>query len=177
MKFRIVIVFCAVIALASCESGNQKLQKKIAANEKQLFADSMLTPSEDSLAKVLIDDYQTFAKQNPTDSLAPEYYFKAADLCKNSRRYKQAIDLWSAVLQQYPKSNKAAYSLFLQAFTYENNMTDTASAKKIYHQFIEKYPTHPLAKSAQDELATMSIPLDELIKQFEEKRAASTAKK
>ncbi len=177
MKKSILFFVCIAALFAACESSNQKLHNKIVKEERAIYADSVVTPKEDSLVKVLIEDYQTFAKQNVNDSLAPEYMFKAADLCKNTTRYKQAIDCWTSIIQKYPKSNRAAYSLFLQAFTYENNMNDTAVAKKLYNNFIEKYPAHPLAASAKASVEQMGIPLEELIKKFEAKNKQAVADK
>ncbi len=177
MKFRILIAFSLLIAFASCESNKQKLQNNISANEKKLFADSMVTPNEDSVVKILVQDYQNFAKENPTDSLASEYIFKAADLCKNIRKYKQALDLWSLEQEKYPTSKRAPYSLFLQAFTYETDMNDTARARKLYQDFINKYPQHPLTASAKSSMDNLGISPEELIKKFEEKNKEAAAKK
>ena len=118
MKFRILFACGLLIAFASCESNKQKLQNRIFANEKKIFADSMVTPNEDSVVKILVQEYQNFAKENPTDSLASEYIFKAADLCKNTRKYKQAVDLWTLEQDKYPASKRTPYRLFLQSFTY-----------------------------------------------------------
>ena len=50
--------------MVGCQSGKVKLHQKITAEEQSLLADATVTPAEDSLAKVIIADYQQFAKEN-----------------------------------------------------------------------------------------------------------------
>jgi outer membrane protein assembly factor BamD (BamD/ComL family) len=168
MRYLIVFICTSVTIFSSCESQQQKLQKKIRKNESVLLADSMVTTNEDSLVKILVADYQAYAAQFNTDTLAPEYLFKAADLNKSVRNFKAAIDNWGFIIQKYPQSKQAPFSLFLQAFSYENDLSDTARAKLIYEDFLKKYPTHQLAKSAQSSIDNMGVSLEELVKRFEE---------
>jgi outer membrane protein assembly factor BamD (BamD/ComL family) len=168
MKLNILICSILALTIVACTSNKEKLITKIKANEKALLSDSMITPNEDSIAAVLISDYQTFAKENAADSLAPDYLFKAADISKNTRKYKQAIDCWGLIISKYPESSRAAYSLFLQAFTYQTAMNDTIKSKLIFKDFIAKYPTHPFVKDAKFSIEQMEGKLsdDEIVANF-----------
>jgi outer membrane protein assembly factor BamD (BamD/ComL family) len=176
MKLYVLVAISVFITLSSCEPAKQKLHNKIKNEEQKLFSDQVVSPQEDSLVKILIADYETFSKENPDDTLAIEYLYRSADLCKNTMRYKQAIDTWNKLIQKYPNSSRASYSLFMQAFTYETNLNDTSMAKKLYNNFIEKYPSHKLVPSAKASVEQMGIPLNDLIKKFEEQNKEKNQK-
>ncbi|MEY2830090.1 MAG: hypothetical protein RIQ33_1948 [Bacteroidota bacterium] len=176
LNFKTTGVLFIIIFVWGCTSKKDALRANIKANEKKLFADEMITPSEDSIAKVLVADYQQFAKENEADSLAPLYLFNAADIAKNIRQYKQAVDAWGKVVAKYPTSKQAANSMFFQAFTYQTAMNDTAKAKLIFKDFIAKYPNHHFVKDAKFSIEQMENKLsdDEIVagfmKKLEEKK-------
>ncbi len=161
--------------MVGCQSGKVKLHQKITAEEQSLLADATVTPAEDSLAKVIIADYQQFAKENADDSLSAEYLFKAAKICENTKRYKQAVDLYADVYKKYPVSKKASMSLFFEAFTYQEKIGDTAVAKKIYNQFLQQYPGSPFVESAKYSVQQIESKMsnDELVNSFKKKEPAA----
>jgi outer membrane protein assembly factor BamD (BamD/ComL family) len=181
MKKSIIIISGSLLFLFACTSPKDKLKAKIVANEKILLADEMVTPKEDSIANILISDFQTFAKENPDDTSAVDYLYKAAEYSKGISKFKQAVDIYGVIFAKYPQSKQAANSLFLQAFTYQTNMNDTAKAKLIFKDFIAKYPNHPFVKDAKFSLEQMENKLsdDEIVagfmKKLEEKNKTKSA--
>jgi outer membrane protein assembly factor BamD (BamD/ComL family) len=181
MKKSILIISGSVLFLFACTSSKNKLKAKISANEKIILADEMVTPKEDSIASVLISDFQTYAKENPDDSLAVEYLYKAAEYSKGISKFKQAADLYGIIFAKYPTSKKAAISLFNQAFTYQDNMNDTIKAKLIFKDFIAKYPNHPFVKDAKISIEQMENKLSNgeivagFMKKLEEKNKTKSA--
>jgi outer membrane protein assembly factor BamD (BamD/ComL family) len=169
MMKNIFVAALSSVLFFQCTSHSDKLLQEIAAQEKRLYADTIITPREDSLAKATISNYEALAKEINADSIAANYLFKAADLCKGTRRFKQAIDDYGVLIQKYPQSPKAPLALFLQAFTYETEMNDLVMAKKLYEEFLQKYPAHQMAKSAEASIAQLGMSPDELIKMFEQK--------
>jgi outer membrane protein assembly factor BamD (BamD/ComL family) len=167
-NFKIVGVGFLLLFAIACTSKKDKLIATINSNEKILFADEMITPKEDSIAKILVADYQQFAKENETDSLAPVYLFKGADVAKNIGQYKLAIDMWGKICAKYPTSKQAANSMFFQAFTYQTAINDTAKAKLIFQDFISKYPTNTFVKDAKFSIEQMESKLsdDEIVAKF-----------
>jgi hypothetical protein len=47
-------------------------------------------------------------------------------------------------------------------------LQDKDNAKRYYSMFLEKYPNHELAASAKTSLEQIDIPLEELVKKFQD---------
>jgi outer membrane protein assembly factor BamD (BamD/ComL family) len=168
----VLFIFCIFcISLYSCKSGKEKLQESISTNEQKLFSDStkMLDPK---VAEDVFKSYQEYAEKYPDDTISPVYLFKAADLANGTRKYKEAVELYRQFGEKYPAHRKAAAALFLQAFSYENNLKDKEKAKLLYSDFLQKYPNHQLAASAKVSLEQLNMGLtdEELVKMFEAKQ-------
>ncbi|MCW5920597.1 MAG: hypothetical protein KIS71_12520, partial [Bacteroidetes bacterium] len=67
----------------------------------------------------------------------------------------------------YPKSNRAAYSLFLQGYISENNLEDTLSARKYYNEFLEKYPNNEMAESARFSILNLGKSAEDVMKKID----------
>ena len=63
----------------------------------------------------------------------------------------------------FPASKDAPGMLFLAAFTYNNDLHQTDSARALYAAFLERYPDHDLAGSARYELQNLGKSADELL--------------
>ncbi len=162
-------VFC--ITLYSCKSGKEKLQENIATNEQKLFSDSvkMIDPK---IAEEVLKSYKEYAEKYSDDTISPAYLFKAADLANGLKKYREAVDLYKQFREKYPTNRKAAAALFLQAFSYDNNLHDKEKAKLLYSEFLEKYPDNQLMPSAKTSLEQLNMGLtdEELVKMFEAKQ-------
>jgi TolA-binding protein len=87
----------------------------------------------------------------------------------NMSKPKQALQLLDRIMKDYSSFPKLADCLFLKAYIYENLLKDFEKAKSAYNEFLQKYPDHELAASAKAAIDNMGIPLDVLIRSFEEK--------
>jgi tetratricopeptide (TPR) repeat protein len=121
-------------------------------------------------ANMLIEGYVKYADAYPDDSESAGYVFKAAEISLGLNQGTTALALYSKVYTDYPNFEKRPYSLFLQAFVFENNLGKLEEAKAIYEQFIVDYPDHPMADDAQYSLDNLGKSPDELIKEFEAKQ-------
>jgi TolA-binding protein len=79
------------------------------------------------------------------------------------------MKMWHEIQENYKESKYASESLFLEGFTYENDLQDKDKAKSIYLKFINTYPNHDLADDVAMALKNIDMPLEELVKQFEAK--------
>src|SRR2546423_1872108 len=167
----IIYLFIIAAIVAGCKSEKQKMSELIQKNEKILFTDStkMLNPR---LALSEIELYKDFAEKFPDDTLSPAYLFRAADMAHGMRKNKDAMDLYHEFISKYPSHPKAAASLFLIAFVYDNDLHQADSAKIKYKEFLQKYPQHQLAPSAQAALDQLEMGLtdEQLVKMFEAKQ-------
>ncbi len=141
---------------------------KISDFEKMVFDSAKSMDIEK--ANQLIDGYIKYADEFEKSENSPEYLFKAAEISLGLNQAKKSLDLYKRVYTDYPNYSKRPYSLFLQAFIYENNMKELDAAKTLYEQFIQDYPEHDMADDAEYSLKNLGKSPDELIKEFEAKQ-------
>lgn len=124
-----------------------------------------------ALAKEFIQLAKAFAKQEPQDTLVPLYIFRGAEVARALGNYGEAIKLLDKACTEYRKFDKRPDALFLQGFTYDQDLNNKKAAQKYYQEFLEQFPKHPFAKDVQ--LLMQYIQQDksaeELVKEFEKK--------
>jgi TolA-binding protein len=169
MKSINLLLIAGFVLLISCGGNNEKkqMQEKVSGLENNLLADS-LGPVDRLKAQELIQEYENFASAYPDDSLAPEYLYRGGELAMNLQMSGRAVQSFQQIISSYPDFDKAALCIFLQAFVYENQMQQYDAAKKLYRDFLEKYPDHELAEDALVSIQNMGKSLEELIKSWEE---------
>ena len=165
-KNPIYVLLLLVLILFGCTNEKTKMQNEIASLEKVLHGDSSNKPDY-SKAEKMIALYETYANKFPDDSICADYLFRAVDISGHINKINQACDLYNMVVVKYPASFKTPYALFMQAFLYETSMNDIDKAREKYNQFISKYPKHELWDDANQSLANLGLPLDELVKKWE----------
>jgi outer membrane protein assembly factor BamD (BamD/ComL family) len=79
-------------------------------------------------------------------------YFQTAYDQYNKEQFEDAIQNFEKVLKYYPEGTNAPKAMFMIGFIHANNTKNLEEAKKYYTKFIEKYPQHELANSADYEL-------------------------
>ena len=121
-------------------------------------------------AQDLIDKSIQYVNAFPEDELSPGYLFRAAEVCVGIGSYQKALDYWERVKKEYSSHSKAPIALFLQGFTCENQLKDTAKAKQFYNDFLAKYPSHEYVDQVQLLLKNIDMSPEDLIKSFQEKR-------
>jgi len=161
----------ALLANTSCKTAKDKSIETITTFEKDLL--SATAKIDSTKAQQLIDMYVNYADKYKMDSISPVYLLKAADISMNILKNVQSIQLLDRIIIDYPNFSKLPDCLFLKAFIYENQTKDMDNAVKGYKEFLKKYPNHELAPSAKAAIDNMGIPLDALIKSFEEKNKLS----
>jgi TolA-binding protein len=94
--------------------------------------------------------------------------FKAGDLAMNLGMGQKAISFFDRILKDYPDFEKVPQSLFLKGYIYENEIGDLNTAKKIYEDFLQKYPDDEFADDAEVSIKNLGKSPEELIKEFEQ---------
>ena len=165
-----ILVFTLVIlfTITSCSNSKKKLNDNISTLEKELYDSLSLDKTK---GENLINLYVDFAKQFPEDTASANYLYKAAEISMNLQLGVQAIGYYDNLLNAYPNYSKKAECIFLKAFIYENQLNDLEEAKKYYTQFLEGYPTHPLAKDAEASLKYLGKSAEELVEMFQQMNA------
>jgi TolA-binding protein len=171
MKKTTFLVLSGMIMMmfTGCGPSRDKTVQQIETLEKSLFSPEALSFNKEK-ADSLLSLYDLFLKDNPKDSLAPGFLFKAANIAMNSGDGPRALNFFDQYLQDFPDGPKAPISLFFKAFIYENMMQNLDKARETYLLFIEKYPNDDFTKDAKLALMNLGKSPDELIRQFEEQR-------
>lgn len=174
MKNYTLLLF-ALLGLFSCnETTNKstdeknKLLLEIQQTEKQLYSDTVMTLNV-SIANNAIVLYSKYATQNPDDTATAEYLLRAAEICKALNKGKLALSYYERIENDYSSFPKMPICIFMQGFINENLLLDIEKAKYHYERFIEKYPSHPLAKDTKVIIQNLGKSPEELIKSFQEK--------
>jgi TolA-binding protein len=169
-KFFLFVLLSVLISSCGQNSEKKKMVDRIAASEAKIFGDSTATIPNQSTGMEAIQAYTDYANAYPKDTASAEYLFKGAEIAMNMNQSGMAIEQYNRILLNYPDFNKRAYCIFLQAYILENQMNQYDQAKARYQEFIDKYPTHVLVKDAQASIENMGKPIEELIKQWEQKK-------
>lgn len=168
LKATFAILF-GLIVFAGCKSDPKTEQLQlIKQTESELYGSESFDKSN---AVKLVDLYYNFSEQYPNDTLAAVYLYKAAEIAMNTQLSDRSIAYFDKLLVNYPEFEKAPECLFLKAFVYENQLNDIEKAGKLYKDFIEKYPEHPLVKDAEASIKFLGKSPEELVKIFQEMNA------
>jgi len=121
-------------------------------------------------AQRLVDTYNVFTSKFPQDAETPGYLFKTAEVLRSLRKFNEAVGVYSRIGKEFPDFEKAPHSLFLEGFSYENDLNDLPKAKVCYEKFIEKYPDHELADDVQFSIDNLGKSPEDIIKGFEKNK-------
>ena|ERR1700739_890087 len=182
--------YCLAISLLSCgnkqqgqsqagttpqapakDTSKQGLIQAIKAVEAKLKS----TPTLDTYtANLAISAYLDYAKHFPDDTLSAAFLFNAGGLASSTGQYPRAITLYQNVTSKFPQSRLVPECLLVEGFIFDNNMNDTANARKRYTELVEKYPHDSLATQARQAIKFLGKTPDEIGKEFEEQNKKKT---
>ena len=167
-----LIPIAFLILIASCQSPERKAQVRLMGMEKELAKDTSKMPDKKKLYDVFVT-YKNFADSFPKNDSVSEYLYRAGRLASGLTYLMEAVNCYNKVYSNYPTSKRAPFCLFMEAFIYENQLHGTEKAKKLYEEFLKKYPSHELAKDVKFSLEHLGKSDEDLIKEFEAKQKNS----
>ena len=136
---------------------------RIRAMEDTLFAKTVFDRRG---AQALLDVYKAFAKADSTDSMAPEYLFRAAGMSKGLGQPQDAVQLYDRIIKEYPKWGRLADTYYLRAFTIDADLKEKGRAKTAYEEVIARFPDHRFAQDAKAMIQNLHYTDEELIERF-----------
>ncbi len=164
-----------VLVLVACSSPKEKMATDIKNTEEELFGDPSNFDLTNEKITDMISKYTDYAEQFPDDPRSADYLFSAAKVLRTTGKYVDAINMWDRIMTEFPDYADFAQCLFLQGFTYENNLSDFDKAGATYKAFLEKYPDHELTDDAEFSLRNLGKPAEEILEGFKKLREASEA--
>ncbi len=162
-----MIILAVMVSLSACKSAQEKEYDEIVKLENTLFGDR--TELNDSVAKLFLQKSDYYIKTYKEDPKTPELLFKTGEVLNGLKSYEFAIRRFQDVFLRYPKSNKAAESMFICGFIYENNLQNYDEAGSYYRRFIRTYPNNPFVKDARISLENLGKTPEEMVREFEKK--------
>lgn len=163
---RIFLSLFVALMLLSC--GDKIRVKKIKKLESKVFTKGVELKEENVIN--LVDAYLLYAEQNPDDAKSPDFLFKALDVAVgiNAEGPQKAIEVADILIEKYPDFEMTPMATYIKGFVYESIVGDLDKAKAVYLQFLEMYPDNPMAEEVRTVVDNLGIPLEELIKTFEQ---------
>ena len=140
--------------------------ESIKAKESQLL-NSKDASIDITKAQAMISLYINYVNAYPTDTVqSPRYLLKAAEIAYNAKQGKSAITFLNRLIKEYPQNKKIATAYFLKGYVFDVVMQEKKQAELAYKEFIQKYPAHEMAPSAQGMLENLNLNEKQLIKKL-----------
>ncbi|HKI79207.1 MAG TPA: tetratricopeptide repeat protein [Ignavibacteriaceae bacterium] len=162
----IVLLILAGLIITGC--GRKSEQEFMTAAEKSI--------KENNYQKA-IKSYNELINEYPDGKETATAMVKLAGIYQNKQDstlnpvkcYQKAVETFKTVYERFPESKEGPTSLFMSGFIEANDLNNFDAATKTYQLFLQKYPNHELAKSAQEELNNMGMAPEEILKKKDAK--------
>ena len=174
----VFIVLLALIGLGwACGSrGNaSEIDAEFPARMKTLLGEVASDPRniDPEKAERYIAEAERYATVRAGDTSAVFYLFKAAEVATLRQQYPKAIELYDRIESEFRQHPRAPQALFMQAFTYDENLGQVEKAREKYLAFIQKYPGHDFADDAQVMLDNLGKSDEEILRELEGRQQAA----
>lgn len=144
------------------------LLERIKKFESELYVADKLDPIKADMA---ITTYSEFIEKFPNDSLTPDFLFKAGEVATANMQYKQAIGYYKGVTTKFSKYKYIEECWYLQGYIWDNFLNKDDSAKVVYEQVIQKFPSSHYAQDAKAAIQNLGKTDEQLIEEFKKKNA------
>lgn len=124
-------------------------------------------PDAKSYSMKLLIKTVEFANNYPKDEQAPYFLFMASRSANGLGQYNKSIEIINRIILNYSNYDRLVEVYFMKAFTYDEDLNQTAEAKKVYVEIMEKFPDDPLAKEAKILLENLYLSDEEIIKKYQ----------
>lgn len=158
-KYTLLFICCLSLFVA-CQ--DEKAQIQAAINEVSQAMQQEAFPSQANMEKV-IELYDEYISKYPDAAESLSYMELKAKYLSANNQHEEAIKAYSDLITKYPDDPRAAEALFMQAFIFENYLSDKTKAQEKYNEFLTKYPEHELADDASFSIENMNLSDEQLL--------------
>ena len=163
MKKYLLLVIMALLIISCSKTSD----KEYLDQAKKLLDEKKTTEAVTSL-ETLVNEY-------PESEIAPQALVQLAQIYQNQldknikpkESFEKAEEYFMQVYEKYPDSEEAPKALLMSGFILANDLQNYDKATASYNLFLEKYPLHPLAVSAKEELDNVGLTPEESLKRTE----------
>lgn len=169
MKKNTLILILAVLAFMACnrnpkEPTRDELAHCIDSVEKPLMEAAQLDAVDTAKGNSLIALYVQFAEAFPTDTLAPEYLHRAAQVAGGMGLIDDMAAYYDRVIDNYTDYAKLDECYYEKGIALDNAGRKD-EARKAYNEFLEEFPDHFLAEDIRRALPLLDMS-DEMLNEF-----------
>ncbi len=118
------------------------------------------------MANAYLNSAELHALLLPEEPNTPELLYRAGEIARAVRSFERAIALYQQLSEQHSSHEYASKALFMQAFTYDDDLNEYGRARALYEQFLERYPEDDFADDAQVLLDNLGKNEQEIIEQL-----------
>lgn len=134
VSFRLIMFFIAVTGLLACNSARKKSRQQIAK-----LQEAWETTHDPAKADSLVEMYYSYQSAYPDDTLSASYVRRAAVVLESRAYIPEAINALELIIEKYPKYRRISKTYVDLGRLYEIQ-GDIANAKRIYTEYLEKFP-------------------------------------
>lgn len=163
----LALLLCLLAGCKHEKTEQEKLYDEITAKETELYKDKTEAIDKDKAIE-MVRQYAEYADKYTTDTLAPEYLFRAAEISENANQPNNAITYLTRIEENYKDYRNYPLCIFKKAYIYENYLKNQEKARQYYEKFIADYPDHELAEAANSSLTFLGMSDSDLIKVLEQ---------
>lgn len=109
---------------------------------------------------------EALSGKHPEDTTAALPLYRAAEVVRAMNNPAKAAEIYRRVYDQYPTFSKSPESLFMLAFTYDEDLKDFDAARTVYNDFLSKYPGHSFADDTEMLLRNLGKTSEEMLKEL-----------
>ena len=151
--------------LAVADNSCEKYYAQAKASDAVLMRATVL---DKMVAAKAVADFNAYASNCKTDSLAPVFYFKAGQVAQAIGNFTQSQAMLNKCINEYPKFKNRGAALFLLAQLYDDPrmMNNEEEAKKLYEQVIKEYPSTPYANDSKAAIQNLGKTDEQLVQEF-----------
>lgn len=177
MKKTINLMLVAIMAFGMLACGGKKVtEDDLKKAEAALFNDDMTANPE--AAPAAVETFCKYAEQNPNDTSAPDWLFKAMEIeiSMGEKSADKSIEICEKLMKDYPDYKKTPLAMFmLGSMVYEDQLKDLDKARAMYERILTDYPDSEIAPSAKASIEFIGMSPEEIIRRFEAMETAKAA--
>jgi TolA-binding protein len=103
-----------------------------------------------------IEEFAKFVKYAPQSEHAPDAQYYIGQIYYRGQDYKDAVQAFDAVLEQFPANPKTADAQYFKACALMKNDQKTDAGRE-FRDFIQKFPNHPKVPEARNHLVELGM--------------------
>ncbi len=195
MRFPLLLIVAAFLLFTAC--GNDSTQTNdetlcVAASSVYQAAETALSDGKDAatISRLLLDNFnavsddatgalnpiasqeyvclaEALSVKYPTDTTSALPLYRAAEVVRAMNKPAKAAEIYQLVYDRYPTFSKSPESLFMLAFTYDEDLKNFDAARKVYNDFLGKYPNHSFADDTEMLLRNLGKTSEEMLRELD----------